>query len=98
MCCVLQDPPGIQLYVAVKTVVLNGVQLNKYRCWRGSNSLEGLHAHLYNAIPSHKCAIMPFQVSNKMKTLQQSKLSVTHFISKCFFIIIYHITSVKQIQ
>ncbi|XP_057706888.1 uncharacterized protein LOC130924371 isoform X4 [Corythoichthys intestinalis] len=58
----MQDPPGIQLYVSVKTVVLNGVQLNKYRCRRGSNSLEGLHAHLYNAIPSSRCGIMPFQV------------------------------------
>ncbi|XP_038142164.1 uncharacterized protein LOC119784266 [Cyprinodon tularosa] len=58
----MQDPPGIQLCVAVKTVVLNGVQLNKYRCRRGSNCLEGLHAHLYNAIPSKRCGIMPFQV------------------------------------
>ena len=66
--CVLQDPPGIQLYVAVKVVVLHGVRLNKYRCRRGSNSLEGLHAHLYNAIPSQRCGIMPFQVSNKNKT------------------------------
>ncbi|XP_052456825.1 uncharacterized protein LOC128016394 [Carassius gibelio] len=48
----MQDPPGIQLYVSVKVVVLNGVRLNKYRCQRGSNSLEGLHSHLYNAIPS----------------------------------------------
>lgn len=46
MCCVLQDPPGIQLYVAVKMVELNGVQLQKYRCRHGSNSLEGLHVHL----------------------------------------------------
>ncbi|XP_059183512.1 uncharacterized protein LOC131962582 [Centropristis striata] len=57
----MQDPPGIQLYVSVKVVVLNGVRLNKYRCRRGSNSLEGLHAHLYNAIPSQRCGIMPFQ-------------------------------------
>ncbi|XP_053722192.1 uncharacterized protein LOC128759342 [Synchiropus splendidus] len=58
----MQDPPGVPLYVAVKTVVLNGVQLNKYRCRRGSNSLEGLHAHLNNAIPSKRCGIMPFHV------------------------------------
>ncbi|KAE8277226.1 hypothetical protein D5F01_LYC24924 [Larimichthys crocea] len=56
----MQDPPGIQLYVSVKVVVLNGVRLNKYRCRRGSNSLEGLHAHLFNAIPSQRCGIMPF--------------------------------------
>ncbi|XP_063743783.1 uncharacterized protein LOC134867272 isoform X2 [Eleginops maclovinus] len=58
----MQDPPGIQLYVSVKEVVLNGVRLNKYRCRRGSNSLEGLHAHLYNAVPSKRCGILPFQV------------------------------------
>ncbi|KAK7912719.1 hypothetical protein WMY93_012930 [Mugilogobius chulae] len=58
----MQDPPGVQLYVSVKVVELNGVQLNKYRCRRGSNALEGLHSHLYNAIPSQRCAVMPFQV------------------------------------
>ncbi|XDV26692.1 hypothetical protein PO909_030333, partial [Leuciscus waleckii] len=58
----MQDPPGIQLYVSVKVVVLNGVRLNKYRCRRGSNSLEDLHSHLYNAIPSQRCGVMPFQV------------------------------------
>lgn len=31
--CALQNPPGIQLYVSVKVVVLNDVQLNKHRCW-----------------------------------------------------------------
>lgn len=43
------NAPGVQLYVSVKVVVLNGVWLNKYRCRRGSNYLEGLHAHLFNA-------------------------------------------------
>ncbi|XP_042599641.1 uncharacterized protein LOC109067456 [Cyprinus carpio] len=42
--------------------MLNGVRLNKYRCRRGSNSLEGLHSHLYKAIPSQRCGVMPFQV------------------------------------
>ncbi|XP_033120856.1 uncharacterized protein LOC117119980 [Anneissia japonica] len=58
----MQDPPGIPLYVVTKVVHLNGVQLNKYRIRRGSNSLEGLHAHLVKAIPSQRCGIMPFQV------------------------------------
>ncbi|KAI8485803.1 hypothetical protein Bbelb_363550 [Branchiostoma belcheri] len=58
----MQDPPGIQLYVAMKEVILNGVKLNRYRCRRGSNSLEGLHSHMYNAVPSKRCGIMPFQV------------------------------------
>ncbi|XP_033127090.1 uncharacterized protein LOC117124863 isoform X2 [Anneissia japonica] len=58
----MQDPPGIPLYVVTKVVHLNGVQLNKYRCRRGSNSFEGLHAHLVKAIPSQHCGIMPFQV------------------------------------
>eukprot|EP00058_Branchiostoma_floridae_P000614 XP_002586102.1 hypothetical protein BRAFLDRAFT_110004 [Branchiostoma floridae] len=47
---------------ASKEVVLNGVRLSKYKCRRGSNSLEGLHSHLYNAVPSQRCGIMPFQV------------------------------------
>ena len=64
ICCVLQDPPGIQLYVSVKVVVMNSIQLNKFKCRRGSNSLEGLHAHLFNAVPSQRCGIMPFQVSD----------------------------------
>ncbi|XP_052459093.1 uncharacterized protein LOC128017688 [Carassius gibelio] len=58
----MQDPPGIPLYVSVKVVVMNGVRLNKHKCRRGSNSLEGLHAHLFNAVPSQRCGIMPFQV------------------------------------
>ncbi|XP_030834890.1 uncharacterized protein LOC105439884 [Strongylocentrotus purpuratus] len=58
----MQDPPYIQLYVATKVVNINRVQLNKYRCRRGSNSLEGLHSHMYQAIPSKRCGIIPFQV------------------------------------
>ncbi|XP_013407000.1 uncharacterized protein LOC106171268 [Lingula anatina] len=58
----LQDPPGIPLYVTTKTVSINGVDVQKYRCRRGSNALEGLHSHLVNAIPSKRCGIMPFQV------------------------------------
>ncbi|CAL8324430.1 unnamed protein product [Merluccius merluccius] len=58
----MQDPPGVQLYVSVRVVLMNGIRLNKYRCRRGSNSLEGLHAHLFNVIPSQRCGIMPFQV------------------------------------
>lgn len=72
----LQDPPGIQLYVSVKVVVLNGVRLNKYKCRRGSNSLEGLHSHLYNAIPSQRCGIMPFQVSSKIIYYDHWKVSI----------------------
>lgn len=67
--CVLQDPPSIQLYITVKVVVLHGVRLNKYRCRWGSDSLEGLHAHLYNAIPSQRCGIMPFQRNSNCKPL-----------------------------
>ncbi|CAM4444687.1 unnamed protein product [Leuciscus chuanchicus] len=48
--------------VCVWVVVMNGVRLNKHKCRRGSNSLEGLHAHLFNAVPSQRCGIMPFQV------------------------------------
>ncbi|XP_014676113.1 PREDICTED: uncharacterized protein LOC106816071 [Priapulus caudatus] len=58
----MQDPPTIPLYVAMKPVTLNGVRLTKFRCHRGSNVLEGLHSHLLHAVPSHRCAIIPFQV------------------------------------
>ncbi|PIK46808.1 hypothetical protein BSL78_16307 [Apostichopus japonicus] len=58
----MQDPPNISLYVTTRVVTLNGIQLNKYRCRRGSNSLEGLHAHMVDAVPSQRCGIMPFQV------------------------------------
>ncbi|TKS65864.1 hypothetical protein D9C73_028467 [Collichthys lucidus] len=53
------NAPGVQLYVSVKVVVLNGVWLNKYRCRRGSNYLEGLHAHVFNAFgePTEEPAI-----------------------------------------
>ncbi|PIK38273.1 hypothetical protein BSL78_24893 [Apostichopus japonicus] len=58
----MQDPPNISLYVTTREVTLNGIQLNRYRCRRGSNSLEGLHAHMVNAVPSQRCGIMPLQV------------------------------------
>ncbi|XP_071957785.1 uncharacterized protein [Antedon mediterranea] len=75
----MQDPPNIPLYVITKEVTLNGVKLNKYRCRRGSNSLEGLHAHMFRAIPSQRCGIAPFQVyliafavqwNNRMESLK----------------------------
>ncbi|XP_024153930.2 uncharacterized protein LOC112162354, partial [Oryzias melastigma] len=58
----MQDPPGIPLYISTKVVTLNGVELNRYKCRRGTNALEGLHAHLPRAVPSQRCGIMPFQV------------------------------------
>eukprot|EP00057_Strongylocentrotus_purpuratus_P015139 XP_011669613.1 PREDICTED: uncharacterized protein LOC105440781 [Strongylocentrotus purpuratus] len=86
----MQDPPNIPLYVAMKTVTLNGVQLTKFRCRRGSNALEGLHSHLLHAVPSHRCGIMPFQVyllsfavqwNNRMERLkvaeQKGKMTTT---------------------
>ena len=58
-----QDPSNIPLYVTTGTATINGVKVNKYRCFRGSNSLEGLHSHLVNCIPAKRCGIMSFQVS-----------------------------------
>ncbi|KAF6726475.1 hypothetical protein FQA47_021368 [Oryzias melastigma] len=58
----IQDPPGIPLYISTKAVTLNGAELNRYKCRRGTNALEGLHAHLPRAVPSQRCGIMPFQV------------------------------------
>jgi len=52
----------LQLDVTAKVVTIGGVQMNRYKCRRGSNPLEGLHSHLLRAVPSHRCGIMQFQV------------------------------------
>ncbi|TKS64929.1 hypothetical protein D9C73_027721 [Collichthys lucidus] len=80
------NAPGVQLYVSVKVVVLNGVWLNKYRCLRGSNYLEGLHAHLFNAIPSQRCGIMLFQSAppKKMGQASEALLHVLQVLKKIY--------------
>ena len=58
----MQDPPGVPLYITTKVMKLGGMELNTYKCRRGSNALEGLHSHLLHAVPSNRCGIMQFQV------------------------------------
>ena len=47
----LQDPDGVQLYTKIGTIKKGGVELPKYRCARGSTSLESFHLHLNRFIP-----------------------------------------------
>lgn len=58
----IQDPPGYNMYVTLKTVKKNGVSLPFYRTVRGSNSLEGFHHFLPAMIAGPRCAAVPFQV------------------------------------
>lgn len=47
----IQDPEGFPLYQKTDTVKKGGVELNCYRCARGSTSLESFHLHLNRFIP-----------------------------------------------
>ena len=47
----IQDPKGYQLYIQTGTLMKSAVQLPKYRCSRGSTSLESFHYHLNRFIP-----------------------------------------------
>ena len=47
----IQDVPGVQLYTEVGTTTKGGVVLTRYRCARGSTSLESFHLHLNRFIP-----------------------------------------------
>ncbi|XP_069106499.1 uncharacterized protein [Argopecten irradians] len=58
----LQDPDGVQLYTQVGTVRKGGVVLPKYRCARGSTSLESFHLHMNRFIPGTLASDVDFQV------------------------------------
>lgn len=47
----IQDVPGVPLYTEVGTTTKAGVTLTRYRCSRGSTSLESFHCHLNRFIP-----------------------------------------------
>ena len=47
----IQDLPGVRLYTEVGTATKAGVVLTRYRCARGSTSLESFHLHLNRLIP-----------------------------------------------
>lgn len=42
----LQDSLGVELYTKTGTMLKGGIQLNVYRCARGSTSLESFNFHL----------------------------------------------------
>lgn len=47
----LQDPENVQLYTKIGTLKKGGMELPKYRCARGSTSLESFHLHMNRFIP-----------------------------------------------
>ena len=50
----IQDPEGISLYTQVGTATKADVELPRYRCNRGSTSLESFHNHLAKFIPGNQ--------------------------------------------
>ena len=57
----LLDPEGIQLYTKVGTLTKGGLVLPKYRCARGTVSLESFHLHINRFIPGSTSSDMNFQ-------------------------------------
>lgn len=57
----IQDVPGVPLYTEVGTTTKAGVTLTRYRCARGSTSLESFHCHLNRFIPGW-CIIISISV------------------------------------
>ena len=49
----IQDPAGVSLYIQTGTQKKGGVVLPKFRCARGSTSLESFHNHLARFIPGN---------------------------------------------
>lgn len=47
----IQDEPGVPLYTQTGTTTKAGIVLPKYRCARGSTSLESFHLHVNRFIP-----------------------------------------------
>ena len=47
----LQDVEGVSLYTKVGDIMKGGVSVPKYRCARGTTSLESFHAHVANFVP-----------------------------------------------
>ncbi len=56
----IQDMPGVPLYTEVGTTMKAGVTLTRYRCARGSTSLESFHCHLNRFIPGWCLTCMMF--------------------------------------
>ncbi|XP_068594396.1 uncharacterized protein [Cebidichthys violaceus] len=59
----IQDVPGVRLYAVVGTTTTKcGIILTKYRCARGSTSLESFHCHLNRFIPGTSANALNFQL------------------------------------
>ncbi|CAL8271039.1 unnamed protein product [Merluccius merluccius] len=58
----IQDLPGVQLYTEKGTINKGGVVLTRYRCARGSTSLESFHCHLNRFIPGTSANALNFQL------------------------------------
>ncbi|KAJ8341955.1 hypothetical protein SKAU_G00342460 [Synaphobranchus kaupii] len=59
----IQDLPGVHLYTETgKTTSKEGTVLTKYRCARGSTSLESFHCHLNRLIPGTQANSLNFQL------------------------------------
>ncbi|KAJ8382141.1 hypothetical protein SKAU_G00029200 [Synaphobranchus kaupii] len=59
----IQDLPGVHLYTETgKTTTKEGTVLTKYRCARGSTSLESFHCHLNRFIPGTQANSLNFQL------------------------------------
>ncbi|KAI4800779.1 hypothetical protein KUCAC02_007077 [Chaenocephalus aceratus] len=58
----IQDVPGVQLYTVTGTTTKSGILLTRYRCARGSNSLESFHLHLNTFIPGTSANALNFQL------------------------------------
>ncbi|XP_043092078.1 uncharacterized protein LOC122342363 [Puntigrus tetrazona] len=58
----IQDVPGVPLYTEIGTTTKAGVILTRYRCARGSTSLESFHCHLNRFIPGTSANALNFQL------------------------------------
>ncbi|CAM4694811.1 unnamed protein product [Leuciscus chuanchicus] len=59
----IQDVPGVLLYTEMGTTTTKGsIVLTKYRCARGSTSLESFHLHLNRFIPGSCANTLNFQL------------------------------------
>ncbi|XP_038588681.1 uncharacterized protein LOC119913343 isoform X2 [Micropterus salmoides] len=58
----IQDVPGVQLYTETGDTTKGGVVLTRYRCARGSTSLEAFHFHLNRFIPGTSANALNFQL------------------------------------
>ncbi|CAL8240431.1 unnamed protein product [Merluccius merluccius] len=58
----IQDVPGIPLYTETGTTTRGGIVLTRYRCARGSTSLESFHLHLQRFVPGTSANSLNFQL------------------------------------